>query len=112
MAIDEQELQEMKKYRDPLTEKLAELVEQGYEADFKLEDGKLNVIDGDQSFSADELTINEDFRFEGESNPDDMSILYAIEAQDGTKGTVVHIYGPGAADALGEFMKDVKEKGR
>ncbi len=109
MAIDEKELQEMKEYRDPLTEKLAELEEEGYKADFKLEEGKLKVVDGEQSFSADELTIKEDFRFEGESNPDDLSILYALEAQDGTKGTVVHAYGPDANDALSEFMKDVKE---
>lgn len=112
MAIDEKELQEMKEYRDPLTEKLAELEEQGYQADFKLEGGKLKVIDGDQSFSSNELTIKEDFRFEGESNPDDMSILYAIEAQDGIKGTVVHAYGPDANDALSDFMKKVKEEGR
>jgi hypothetical protein len=111
MAIDEQELQEMKEYRDPLTEKLAELEEKGYRADFKLEGGKLKVVKGDQSFSADELTIRKDFRFEGESNPDDMSILYALEAQDGTKGTVVHAYGPDANDALSEFMKGVKEEG-
>ncbi len=110
MAIDEKELQEMKEYRDPLTEKLAELEEEGYKADFKLEGGKLKVVDGDQSFSADELTINKDFRFEGESNPDDLSILYALEAQDGTKGTVVHAYGPDANDALSEFMKGVKEE--
>ncbi len=108
--MDDQELQEMKEYRDPLTEKLAELEAKGYRADFKLEDGKLTVINGDGSFSADELTIVEDFRFEGESNPDDLSILYAIEAQDGTKGTVVHTYGPDANDTLGEFMKEVKEE--
>ena len=110
MAIDEKELQEMKEYRDPLSEKLAELEEEGYKADFKLEKGKLKVVDGEQSFSADELTIRKDFRFEGESNPDDLSILYAIEAQDGTKGTVVHAYGPDANDALSEFMKGVKEE--
>ena len=102
----------MKEYRDPLTEKLAELEQQGYEADFKLENGKLKVTNGDQSFSADELTIKEDYRFEGESNPDDLSILYAIETQDGTKGTVVHAYGPDANDEISEFMKSVKEEGR
>ena len=110
--MDEQELQKMKEYRDPLSEKLAELEQQGYQADFKLENGKMTVIDGDQSFSADELTIDEDFRFEGESNPDDLSILYAIEAKGGTKGTIVHAYGPGADDKISEFMKGVKEKGR
>ena len=102
----------MKEYRDPLTEKLEELEQQGYHADFKLQDGKMKVVDADQSFSADELTIEEDFRFEGESNPDDLSILYAIKAQDGTKGTIVHAYGPDADDTVSEFMKEVKEKGR
>lgn len=107
--MDEQELQKMKEYRDPLTEKLAELEQQGYKADFKLEDDKLHVIGGEQSFSADQLSIVEDFRFEGESNPDDMSILYAIEANDGTKGTVAHAYGPDADDEISEFMKGVKK---
>ena len=110
--MDQEELQKMKEYRDPLTEKLAELEEQGYKADFKLENGKLQVVGGDQSFSAEELTIVEDFRFEGESNPDDMSILYALEAEDGTKGTVVHAYGPDANDKISEFMKGVKEKSK
>ena len=110
--MDDQELQKMKEYRDPLTEKLAELEGQGYEADFKLEGGKLKVVHGNQSFSADELTIDHDFRFEGESNPDDMSILYAIQAKDGTKGTVVHAYGPDADDKISEFMKAVKKKDR
>ena len=110
MAIDEKELQEMKEYRDPLSEKLAELEEEGYTEDFKLEGDQLKALNSDQAFSAAELTIVEDFRFEGESNPDDLSILYALESSDGTKGTVVHVYGPEAGDALGEFMKGVKEK--
>lgn len=108
--MDEQELQKMKEYRDPLSKKLTELEQQGYECDFKLEDGKLHVVGGDQSFSADQLTIAEDFRFEGESNPDDLSILYALEAEGGIKGTVVHAYGPDADDEISEFMKGVKKK--
>ena len=100
----------MKEYRDPLTEKLGALEEEGYRANFKLSDGALQVIDSEKEFSASELVINENFRFEGESNPDDLSILYAIEASDGTKGTVVHTYGPDANDTLGEFMKQVEEK--
>ena len=108
--MNDKELQEMKEYRDPLTEKLTELEKQGYQADFKLENGKLQVIGGGEAFAADDLTILEDFRFEGESNPDDLSILYALEAKDGTRGTVVHTYGPDANDDLGEFMKGVEEK--
>ena len=36
--------------------------------------------DTNSSFGPDELTIEKIFRFEGESNPDDMSVLYGISA--------------------------------
>ena len=67
--MDEKELQEMKEYRDPLTEKLGELEQDGYQADFKMEDGKLHVIGGDQAFSADELTITERLSLRGRKQP-------------------------------------------
>lgn len=100
--------QELKEYRDPLTEQLNELTKQGYETQFKLEEGRLHA--NDKTFSSDDLIINEEYRFEGESNPDDMSILYAVEASDGTKGTIIDAYGTYSDNELGEFMKGVKEK--
>nr|WKN36846.1 hypothetical protein K4G66_31255 [Tunicatimonas sp. TK19036] len=100
--------QATKEYRSPLTEKLKELSKEGYTADFHLKEGSLQAAD--KSFNANDLTIIDEFRFEGESNPDDMSILYAIEANDGTKGTVVDAFGTYSDNDLGEFMKGVKER--
>jgi hypothetical protein len=100
--------QKMKEYRTPLTAKLEELHKNGFTHQFDLKDGKIQG--NDQHYSADQLAIVEKYRFEGESNPDDLSILYAIRAEDGTKGTIIDAYGTYANNELGEFMKGVKEQ--
>lgn len=104
--------QDMKEFRTPLTEKLAMLEKKGYQTQFKFEDGVLKDRSSQKNYQAQELTIDEEFRFEGESNPGDMSILYAITTKDGTKGTVVDAYGTYSDNDLGEFMSRVKEKGK
>jgi hypothetical protein len=48
------------------------------------------------------------YRFEGISNPDDMSILYAIETSDGRRGTLVDAYGFYSDDETGEFINQVE----
>jgi|SRR5450432_3260332 len=44
-------------------------------------------------YQPDELKIIRTYRFEGESDPSDSSILYLIEANDGTMGYSVDAYG-------------------
>lgn len=105
-------MQDMKEYRTPLSEKMADLDSKGYDTQFKFEDGVLKVRSSQKNYQAQELTINEEFRFEGESNPGDMSILYAVETKDGTKGTIVNAYGTYSDGDLGEFMSKVQEKGK
>ena len=41
----------------------------------------------------DEFEIVEFYRFEGMSNPDDSSVVYAIQSQTGLKGILVDAYG-------------------
>lgn len=105
-------MQDMKEYRTPLSEKMAALEKDGYDTQFKFEDGVLKVRSSQKNYQAQELTINEEFRFEGESNPGDMSILYAVETKDGTKGTIVNAFGTYSDNELGEFMSKVQEKSK
>jgi len=44
-------------------------------------------------YKADELTIIKTYRFEGDSDPSDSSILYLIEANDGLVGYSIDAYG-------------------
>ena len=48
------------------------------------------------------------FRFEGESDPDDNAILYVIETNDGTKGTLIDAYGVYNDAKVTQFMKEVE----
>src|SRR5450432_2424865 len=44
-------------------------------------------------YQPEDLTIIKTFRFEGDSNPSDSSILYIIEAKDGLIGYSIDAYG-------------------
>ena len=87
---------------------------QGYTKDFVVKDGRLGTMD-DQSpatYSPEETTIVDYFRFEGESSPDDTSILYAIETTDGTKGTIAAAYGAYADQDVDQFILQVESLGK
>jgi hypothetical protein len=51
------------------------------------------TIGNGKFYQPNELTIIKTFRFEGESDPSDSSILYLMESSDGTIGYSVDSYG-------------------
>ncbi len=80
----------------------------GFTENFELAGDLLRAVDSGKTFAAQQLTIVEHHRFEGASDPDDQSVVYGIEATDGTRGVVVDAYGVYADPRLGEFLKNVK----
>lgn len=90
------------------------LNQEGFTQDFNVVDGRLHTIgqDSNKAYAPDEVTIVDFYRFEGESNPDDMSILYAIEATDGVKGTISTAYGTYADADTDDFLKQVEDLGK
>jgi hypothetical protein len=63
----------------------------------------------EEKYLPEEVHIVDFFRFEGESDPADNSILYAIETNDGTKGTLIDAFGPYADAGVTKFMKEVED---
>jgi hypothetical protein len=59
-------------------------------------------------YSCEDVNAVNFYRFEGITDPDDMSILYAIETCDGAKGTLMDAYGHYSDEDTGEFMKQVE----
>lgn len=57
------------------------------------QDGNFLVTKNGNKYSPEDLTIIKTYRFEGESDPGDSSILYLIEAGDGQIGYSIDAYG-------------------
>ncbi|GAC1419221.1 MAG: hypothetical protein NVS1B13_20010 [Flavisolibacter sp.] len=87
---------------------LAKLEVNGYNDQFKVENKRLvSLKEGKNKYKPKEVKAVNFYRFEGDSNPDDTSILYAIETIDGRKGTLIDAYGNYSDDDTGAFMQEV-----
>lgn len=93
----------------PLSEVMKDLKKQGFTKDFSFRDNHLISMDDKKTYDHQDLAIIDQFRFEGDSDPGMMAILYALEAKDGARGTISNAYGANADYDLGDFMKKVKE---
>jgi hypothetical protein len=69
-----------------MVEAIEELKNRGFTANFEFLDQTFREVDSGRTFKADELTIVGHYQFGGASNPDDMSVVYAIEGDDGLNG--------------------------
>ena len=84
--------------------------EKGYTANFRFEEGKLIASNSKTTYSPEDIHIVADHRYEGMSNPSDMSILYVLETNDGKKGTHLLGYGPNADLDAAEFFKAIPDE--
>jgi hypothetical protein len=94
----------MKQDYGTLSETINGLKGEGYVLDFNLQNDLLVCTKDSAALSADDFEIDAVFRFEGESNPDDESVVYAISStKNNAKGLLVNafgIYANGTSDAL------------
>ena len=95
-------------YMTDLEKCMNRLEQKGYTEQFRVEKKRLKSVNNDKkSYKPEDVKAVNFFRFEGISDPDDMSILYAIETSDGTKGTLVDAYGRYSDEDTSTFMQDV-----
>lgn len=93
-----------------LTEALQELKRKGYTSEFSCEKSGARVIETGKVFQPEEATVVEYHRFEGASNPEDMSVVYALELNDGTRGTFIDAYGAYSNPFSADFIKRLRMK--
>ena len=91
-----------------MLEAIQELKKRGFTTNFEFLDQTFRDVDSGRTFKAEELTIVGHYRFEGASDPDDMSVVYAIESDDGLKGIVADAFGLYANPDLGGFLEKIK----
>ncbi|OQY78593.1 MAG: hypothetical protein B6D43_02000 [Ignavibacteriales bacterium UTCHB1] len=93
----------MRKDFSSMVELLRYLKSEGYTENFNLRENCIVCSGREEYLPLDQFKIVDFFRFEGESNPDDSSIVYAIESKDGLKGVLVNAYGT-YSDPLSDLM--------
>jgi len=77
-----------------LSEAVNALTNKGYTADFSIKPYCLHCASLSLELRPEDFQIDEFYRFEGMSDPEDNSVVYAISSVDGKiKGTLVDAYG-------------------
>ena len=83
----------MKNYEN-LVDATNSLYKRGYTANLSLEGDTIDDKEQDIHMAADDFEIDEFYRFEGQSNPSDTSIVYGISSSKyKLKGVLVNAYG-------------------
>lgn len=93
---------------DTLIDGISKLKQNGFRADFQITEEGLRKLGDDRIYEPNEVTLLCHKRFEGKSNPSDMSILYGLETDDNDKGLLINAYGPYGNDQVDNFMKKVR----
>lgn len=88
---------------DTVSQAVNELRARGYTMDFNLQENC--IICNQQKFNPEDFKIAEVYRFEGDSDPADEAVVYAIESKNGLKGVLVNGYGISAETLSSEMAK-------
>lgn len=96
-----------------LTEVLEKLRLKKRDNEYKMSD-KGFTVNEQKYYNPEDLTIIKTYRFEGESDPGDSSVLYLIEANDGQIGYSLDSYGVYSDhdENYNEFVRKIKIEDR
>lgn len=84
------------------------LAARGFTEHFMPDGGGVRAVESGRAVLPSDARIPEYHRFEGVSDPDDMSIVYAIEATGGRRGTLTDAFGVYADPRVGAFVRAVE----
>ena len=88
-----------------LSETINGLVKLGYNHDFNIKEDCIVCRQANITLSPEDFQIDKTYRFEGDSDPDYQSILYAISSPKfGIKGLLVNGYGISADEASSKLI--------
>lgn len=95
---------------ETVTEALRDLSDRGYTNNFNIQCDAVECRDIELRLRPEDFEIVEVYRFEGDSNPGDEEVVYAIESKDGIKGTLVNAFGVYGDEASNEILEKLKIK--
>lgn len=84
-------------------------IEHGYKENFRATKEGLESIETSRRYQPEEIHVVNFYRFEGITDPGDMSVLYVIRTDDGAKGTLVDAYGTYSDAEVSNIIKQVED---
>ena len=97
----------MKNTYSSLSVAIEALKAKGYDTDFNLVDEGIESKHLKKTWNAEQIEVEESFRFEGMTNPGDNSVLYVINTKSGEKGLLVDAYGAYSGQISQEMIQTV-----
>lgn len=92
---------------DTVSEAVNDLVKRGYTHNFQNCEGGIECSILGLKLSPKEFQITEVYRFEGNSDPADEAVVYAIESNKGVKGVLVNGYGVSTDSVVDAMIKNL-----
>jgi len=100
----------MKVY-ETLSEAINDLAKRGYVNNFNIKENRIECSENNINIHPDDFEIDEVYRFQQMSDPDDESILYAISSnKHNMKGVLVNAFGIYSDTASTELVEKLKSK--
>jgi hypothetical protein len=91
---------------DTVTAALKDLKARGFAVDFNIAFDKIICSDNKICLNPSEFEITEVYRFEGDTNPSDEDVVYAVESKDGKiKGTLTSAFGAYAETVSNDMIQ-------
>ncbi|MEL4308063.1 phosphoribosylpyrophosphate synthetase [Joostella sp. CR20] len=98
----------MKNAYESLSIAIEDLKRKGYTEDYNLCEVGVENRSKHSVCTAADLNVVDYYRFEGDSNPDDNSVLYVIETSFGDKGLLVDAYGAYSGNISREMIEKLR----
>jgi hypothetical protein len=93
----------MKYYYKTVVQALSELKNQGFDVDFNLRKNLKRFKTGEWDIS--DFKISSVYRYEGDTDPADEAVVYAIESTSGIKGVIVSGYGMSSGNEITSLLE-------
>ena len=96
-----------------LSQVMAILAKRGITKEFRMNDkNEMKLDNSEKNYLSEDLEIAKTYRFEGDSNPADNTVLIALKAKDGNVGYIIDSYGADSnysGEEFDNFLRRIPE---
>jgi len=85
------------------------LEDKGFKTPFLVSKEGIKSVSSDRMYKPNQVRIVDFYRFEGDSDPEDNAIIYAVEAISGERGLLIDAYGSEGDINISNFIVAIED---